>query len=153
MNWSAIGAIGEILGALAVFVSLIYLGAQIRANTRQSKAAMASGVTVEQSRLLESLGRPDLAEIAVKILTGAEMSDEQHFRWHTHLARTAHVYAAIQTAHENGQIDDGFYADCQEQLKMFMNILPSARKDLKSIVAGNHPSIGESGVFRSVFAD
>jgi len=35
VNWEAIGAIGEILGAAAVVLSLIYLAAQIRQNTRQ----------------------------------------------------------------------------------------------------------------------
>jgi hypothetical protein len=35
MNWEAVGAIGEILGATAVVVSLIYLAAQIRQNNSQ----------------------------------------------------------------------------------------------------------------------
>jgi hypothetical protein len=35
MNWDAIGAIGEIIGAIAVVVSLIYLAAQIRQNSNQ----------------------------------------------------------------------------------------------------------------------
>lgn len=35
MNWDAISAIGEIIGAVAVVVSLIYLGIQIQQNTRQ----------------------------------------------------------------------------------------------------------------------
>ena len=35
MNWQAIGAIGEAIGALAVVVSLIYLAIQIRHNTGQ----------------------------------------------------------------------------------------------------------------------
>ena len=34
MNWDAIGAVGEIFGAIAVFVSLIYLAVQTRNNTR-----------------------------------------------------------------------------------------------------------------------
>jgi hypothetical protein len=33
MNWEAIGAIGEVLGALAVIVTLVYLAVQIRQNT------------------------------------------------------------------------------------------------------------------------
>ena len=33
MNWEAIGAIGEIVGALAVVVTLVYLVIQIRQNT------------------------------------------------------------------------------------------------------------------------
>ncbi len=35
MNWEAISAIGEIVAATAVVVSLIYLAAQIRHNTRE----------------------------------------------------------------------------------------------------------------------
>ena len=34
MNWDAIGAIGEILGAAAVFASLIYLAVQIRSSSK-----------------------------------------------------------------------------------------------------------------------
>ena len=33
MNWNAIGAVGEILGAVAVIVSLVYLAVQVRHNT------------------------------------------------------------------------------------------------------------------------
>ena len=39
MNWDAIGAIGEILGAAAVFASLIYLAVQTKQNTRALKSA------------------------------------------------------------------------------------------------------------------
>jgi hypothetical protein len=35
MNWEALGAVGEIVAAFAVVLSLIYLAAQIRTNTRQ----------------------------------------------------------------------------------------------------------------------
>ncbi len=35
MNWEAIGAVGEILGALAVVVSVTYLAVQVRQNTLQ----------------------------------------------------------------------------------------------------------------------
>ncbi len=39
MNWEAIGAVGEILGAIAVLVTLLYLAAQIRQNSEFVKAA------------------------------------------------------------------------------------------------------------------
>lgn len=37
MDWDAIGAIGEILGALAVIASLFYVAYQVRQNTEQNK--------------------------------------------------------------------------------------------------------------------
>ena len=39
MNWEAIGAIAEAVGAAGVIASLVYLGTQIRSNTRAAKAA------------------------------------------------------------------------------------------------------------------
>ena len=39
MDWDAIGAIGELVSAAAVVVSLLYLGVQLRAGSRTSAAA------------------------------------------------------------------------------------------------------------------
>ena len=39
MNWEAIGAVGEILGAIAVVVTLIYLSIQIRQSSTQTRMA------------------------------------------------------------------------------------------------------------------
>ena len=39
MNWNAIGAIGEILGAIAVFVSLVYLAIQTKSNTKALRSS------------------------------------------------------------------------------------------------------------------
>ena len=39
MNWSAVGAVGEILGAFAVVATLGYLAVQIRQNTRTERAS------------------------------------------------------------------------------------------------------------------
>jgi len=38
MNWDAIGAIGEILGAIGVVGSLVYLAAQIRKSDQTARA-------------------------------------------------------------------------------------------------------------------
>lgn len=39
MNWEAIGAVGEVLGAAGVIVSLLYLAVQIRGDARSKRAA------------------------------------------------------------------------------------------------------------------
>ena len=43
LNWDAIGAIGEVVGAFAVFVSLLYLAIQIRNSRRSDQIAAAAG--------------------------------------------------------------------------------------------------------------
>jgi len=42
MNWDAIGAVGEILGAIAVFVTLLYVAVQIRQNTKALRISSSS---------------------------------------------------------------------------------------------------------------
>ena len=39
MNWDAIGAVGEMIGASAVVISVIYLALQIRKQTHESRLA------------------------------------------------------------------------------------------------------------------
>ena len=55
MNWDAIGAIGEILGALAVFASLIYLALQIKQNTQSLRASAKHEATSRQLEYFDTL--------------------------------------------------------------------------------------------------
>jgi hypothetical protein len=45
MNWDAIGAIGETVGALAVILTLAYLAVQIRQNALATQTASHHAVT------------------------------------------------------------------------------------------------------------
>ena len=70
MNWDAIGAIGEIIGALAVVISLLYLATQIRQNSRIVKGTAVHGITQTiQAELKWS------SDIAQTIITAIEHPD------------------------------------------------------------------------------
>lgn len=58
MNWEAIGAAGEVLGAVAVFVTLVYLATQIRHAKDESRRALSQART-EANRELIALGLED----------------------------------------------------------------------------------------------
>ena len=57
MNWEAIGAIGEVLGAAGVIASLFYLDTQIRQNTRSVRASSYHAVVTNLSNLSGAIGR------------------------------------------------------------------------------------------------
>ena len=42
MNWEAIGSIAELIGAAAVFISLVYLATQIRDGKKSDQIIAAS---------------------------------------------------------------------------------------------------------------
>ena len=74
MTWEAAGAIGEITGALAVFLTLIYLALQIRQNTKAVRAsavdASISKVTSVRQSMYEN------AEIAGIYIAGLANPDD-----------------------------------------------------------------------------
>ncbi len=45
MNWEVVGALGELVGAVAVVISLAYLSVQIRSNTRATKGSAGFNAT------------------------------------------------------------------------------------------------------------
>ena len=64
MNWEAIGAVGEIIGALAVVVTLAYLAVQVRQNSRLAKATIRENRTDSSQKIIFALA--DVAEILAK---------------------------------------------------------------------------------------
>jgi len=66
MNWEAAGAIGEIIGALAVFLTLAYLAIQIRQNTKAVRtSALDSAVSAVNSIREKLLESSELTEIYI----------------------------------------------------------------------------------------
>ena len=45
MNWEVVGALGELIGAVAVVLSLAYLSVQIRSNTRATRGSAGFNAT------------------------------------------------------------------------------------------------------------
>jgi hypothetical protein len=67
MNWSAVGAIAELLGAAAVVVSLLYLAAQVRASTGQARRDAGRDLAARVSDIsLTVAANPELGALLVR---------------------------------------------------------------------------------------
>ncbi len=64
MNWEAIGASGEVLGAAAVLITLIYLAIQVKQNVKLTKASIRESRTAASQRVL--LAIKEEAELITK---------------------------------------------------------------------------------------
>ncbi|MBV9619020.1 MAG: hypothetical protein JO201_07385 [Verrucomicrobia bacterium] len=61
MNWEAISALGQIVGAIAVVISVIYLALQVRGNARQTRLASMRSMGDAFNGFLQGLaGNEDL---------------------------------------------------------------------------------------------
>ena len=59
MNWDAAGAMGELLGAVVVVISVIYLASQVRQNTAASRAEALRSFSIEVSRQFATMGESE----------------------------------------------------------------------------------------------
>ena len=79
MNWEALGAIAELLGAIGVIATLGYLATQIRQN---SKLLQLNNTyqTLDASRtnFLTYLAQVDVATLLSKVRSGEDLSDTEY---------------------------------------------------------------------------
>lgn len=67
MNWEAIAAVGQVAGALAVFLTLAYLARQVRQSNRQDLLRSFQHTYDSINQFLEStLASADVAEVVVR---------------------------------------------------------------------------------------
>ena len=80
MNWDAIGAIGELVGASAVVVTLVYLAIQIRENTRVAKSEAFRDIASIWNDVFKMLAQAENSELVMKSLVSYERleSHEKH---------------------------------------------------------------------------
>jgi hypothetical protein len=118
MNWDAIGAVGEILGALAVVATLAYLAMQ----TKQSRRATLADVYQSRahargaSALQIALNAPNFHEIIfrfeenLKVMSPIE-AVEQHSDLEKYLLRMFHSDLMVRMDNVYFQYQQGFMSD------------------------------------------
>ena len=107
MNWEAIGATGEVLGAVGVIVTLGYLAIQIRQNTRairiqvnQSRADLAvnAGMTTADS--------VHLPGVLLKIRAGQSVTEEESERYAHWFRSFNRIQDNLMRQHREGWLGD-----------------------------------------------
>lgn len=67
MNWDAVGALAELLGAVAVVVSLLYVATQVRESTRQARRDATRDLATRISDIsLAVASSPELGNLLVR---------------------------------------------------------------------------------------
>jgi len=116
------GAVGEMVGAIGVIITLLYLATQIRQSTRQMRSEGHQGITDSYSITLGQLLADDaLFETIVRgcqnweSITAFQQS-QCHIFFHQHLM---HFRVAFQL-HDKGAIDDDVYRSIEDMHIRFM---------------------------------
>jgi hypothetical protein len=83
MNWDAIGALGQVLGAVAVIVTLLYIAREVRQNGRSLSISALRDTTAQWNHWSEMIATSaDLAEIVSKgNKSFANLSESESLRY------------------------------------------------------------------------
>ena len=104
MNWDALGAIAELLGAIAVLATLLYLARQIRESSKAQTLSTYNSFIDGYMRLNEwTTGTPERASLTIMILEDSEreLTEIESFQMNmilrnlgNHLLRMLRLYEA-----------------------------------------------------------
>lgn len=119
MNWDAISAISEIIGAVAVVVSLIYVAVQIRQNTKAIRGSTLDAITAHQQAELRWSG-----ELATEFRKAIEAPETLSFeeRWQLSEWMTAAMTARQNEFHQyqQGLLDDEVWSSIESIIKLVL---------------------------------
>ena len=108
MNWEMIGAIGEVGGAVAVVLSLVYLAQQVRNSSRQDRRTQFTQLNRDFLNFTDALSRDEtLSEVIFQgIRDRSALSKPQLFRFNATVLGRFRAQEALFYYHRDGGIDD-----------------------------------------------
>ena len=117
MNWDAIGAIGEIVGATAVVISLMYLAVQVRIQNKESKNATIVQLTEQWNALLTFTSQSDeQATVWVEGLQGNISNDVERVRFYAIASSFMHISESLYLQHLDGRLDSRVWRGLEGRL-------------------------------------
>lgn len=123
MNWEAIGAIGEIIGALAVVVTLIYLVIQIRQNTAAvATATYESTMSGFNDINVVVASNPELASLLDRGTQNPNLLSAEEITQFNFLLRCyANQWWKLLKLHERGSLAEGEWSTFAREAAQFLD--------------------------------
>ena len=123
MNWDAIGAVGEIIGAIAVVASLVFVGFQLRQNTTAMKLASTNDVMGDLEKKLDQVsGNEVLADLVFRGVPDPDsLSAFDRYRFTLICQSTYFYFAKTHYQYRSGTLEPEVWEAVHSQLTNFIN--------------------------------
>ncbi len=106
MNWEAIGAVGEIIGAIAVVASLVYVGIQVHQSNILSRSQTRQSIMhLVQQELYKLIDDPTI----LMLLTKADISIEEKIKLNAWISSNMRQREYEWFARNDGTIDENTF--------------------------------------------
>ena len=122
-NWGAIGAVGEILGAIAVFASLIYLAVQIRQNTQTTRSAARQAISESVMALpMNFIQTDEFVKAFNAKVHGEQLDRDQALKLEAFSYLTLRSWENIHYQYRSGMLDDEEWRSFRYNLKSLLQM-------------------------------
>jgi hypothetical protein len=139
MIWDAIGAIGQVLGSLAVLVTLVYLAIQIRETRRaviaQSHQSQANAVADLQIQIAVSEPIIQLLQKTVSVEGVDEISDSERLRLRLVQRAIMNQLDNVCLQHSQGYVTDEVFDDALNSARIYRPVWNKLGMDLRPSLA------------------
>lgn len=122
MTWEAAGAIGEIVGALGVIASLLYVARQLGASNKASAIESKLATSRMHSDFIGSLiENPELDELLFKGISGLETLSDRDYRRFSNMALQAFTFfSAGYFQLKAGTMDRDEWTESEEIIRFWL---------------------------------
>ena len=150
MDWDAAGAVGEILGAVAVFLTLLYLAAQIRQANKMAHFETSREI-MAQFNACNHLVATD-ATIREVLLKEGELSVNEEEQLYSFVDMYCNAWGTTQIAFDQGLVDESIWAGATRDVEVTMNRWPNIRQPVKRWLK-NYPDFKDFEIFGTIDED
>lgn len=128
MNLEIVSKLAEIVSSLAVVISLIYVGVQVRQNTRALRATTYNAVTANSIAILEAMTQhSEFTEFLVRVQADPEAATRpEQLRFHMALLSGFRHWDNLLYQFRSGMLDEEMWASYDRTMRQWLAV-PSWR--------------------------
>jgi hypothetical protein len=122
MNWEAAGAIGEVVGAIAVVISLLYLATQIRTQNSETRLAAVHEILVGFREVVQIFTTVDMSELFVKANYDYDsLSEAELVRLIAGILPMFRLWEEAFIQNEQGRLEDRVWVGINSQYTAYLS--------------------------------
>ena len=147
MNWDAIGAIGELLSAVMVLATLLYLSVQVRLANRTARFETTREV-MAQFNACNQLFATD-ATIRNVVLKTTDLTVEESEQLYSYVDMYCNAWGTVQMAHDQGLLEDSLFNGALNDVGVTLERWPTMRQPIERWY-NNYPDFKDTEMFKEL---
>ena len=153
IDWEIGAAIAEIISAVAVIASLIYLARQIIQANRIARSSVVSDVQQKYNDFYSLiLSNGEIAALLAKLVQPnyVPATDTENQQIETIVTLLAGIWFSTQASYDQGQIDENSYRVYSEDVAARLSLWPALKPHFRRVLE-RYPSAKDRPIFAPLF--